>query len=112
GPAVSYVQFDPLASLWESRYGQVLSAKLILVLLLLGLGAYNRYRLTQSVLQQRSDARQALRRVVRLEYVLVVLILAVAALWRFTPAPRALAQPVQIGRAVVEGQRRGESGQM
>ncbi|RSE60618.1 copper resistance protein CopC [Alcaligenes faecalis] len=94
GAALIYVQFDQLASLWESRYGQVLSAKLILVLLLLGLGAYNRYRLTQAVLQQRSDARQALRRVVRLEYVLVVLILAVAALWRFTPPPRALAQLV------------------
>ncbi|EKU31636.1 MULTISPECIES: copper resistance CopC/CopD family protein [Alcaligenes] len=94
GAALIYVQFGQLASLWESRYGQVLSAKLILVLLLLGLGAYNRYRLTQAVLQQRSDARQALRRVVRLEYVLAVLILAVAALWRFTPPPRALAQLV------------------
>jgi len=94
GAALIYVQFDQLASLWESRYGQVLSAKLILVLLLLALGAYNRYRLTQAVLQQRSNARQALRRVVRLEYVLVVLILAVAALWRFTPPPRALAQLV------------------
>lgn len=94
GAALIYVQFDQLASLWKSRYGQVLSAKLILVLLLLGLGAYNRYRLTQAVLQQRSDARQALRRVVRLEYVLVVLILAMAALWRFTPPPRALAQLV------------------
>ena len=92
GAALIYVQFDQLASLWESRYGQVLSAKLILVLLLLGLGAYNRYRLTQAVLQKRSDARQALRRVVRLEYMLAVLILAVAALWRFTPPPRALAQ--------------------
>ncbi|AYN20703.1 copper resistance CopC/CopD family protein [Alcaligenes aquatilis] len=94
GAGLIYVQFDQLASLWESRYGQVLSAKLILVLLLLALGAYNRYRLTQAVLQQRSNARQALRRVVRLEYVLVVLILAVAALWRFTPPPRALAQLV------------------
>lgn len=94
GAALIYVQFGQLASLWESRYGQVLSAKLILVLLLLGLGAYNRYRLTQAVLQQRSDARQALRRIVRLEYVLAVLILAVAALWRFTPPPRALAQLV------------------
>ena len=94
GATLIYVQFDQFASLWESRYGQVLSAKLILVLLLLGLGAYNRYRLTEAVLQQRSDARQTLQRVVRLEYVLVVLILAVTALWRFTPPPRALAQLV------------------
>ncbi|MCX5462987.1 copper resistance CopC/CopD family protein [Alcaligenes parafaecalis] len=92
GAALIYVQFDQLSSLWESAYGQVLGIKLILVALLLGLGAYNRYRLTQAVLQQDSHARQAMRRVIRLEYLLVVLILAVVALWRFTPPPRALAQ--------------------
>lgn len=99
GVALIYVQFDQLASLWESRYGQVLIAKLVLVAFLLALGAYNRYRLSPAVMQKREGARYAQQRVIRLEYALAVLILAVVALWRFTPPPRSLAQWVAPGIA-------------
>ncbi|MGO3133372.1 MAG: copper resistance CopC/CopD family protein [Alcaligenes sp.] len=91
GAALIYVQFDQVSSLWQSAYGQVLSVKLLLVVLLLGLGAYNRHRLSQAVLNQQANARSRMLRVVKVEYLLVVLILAVLALWRFTPPPRALA---------------------
>ncbi len=91
GATLIYVQFDQLSSLWESAYGQILSIKLILVALLLGLGAYNRYHLTAAVLNQHSPARHTMSRTIKLEMVLVVLILALVALWRFTPPPRALA---------------------
>lgn len=92
GATLIYVQFDQVSSLWQSAYGQVLSVKLLLVTLLLGLGAYNRYRLSRAVLNQQSEARSRMLRIVKMEYLLVVLILAVLALWRFTPPPRALAQ--------------------
>lgn len=91
GSVLIYRQFDQPASLWTTAYGRVLLAKLGLLLVLLGLAAVNRYRLTAPVMQQRPAAAQALRRVIGVELLVAVCILGVAALWRFTPPPRALA---------------------
>lgn len=91
GSVLVYVQLDGMASLWQSAYGRVLLGKLALVALMLGLGAHNRYRLTSAVLRREIAPRLAMRRVIRIECLLALMILAVAALWRFTPPPRALA---------------------
>src|SRR5262249_26470963 len=40
-----FVQVDRVEALWTTRYGQVLSCKLVAVVALLGLAAANRYRL-------------------------------------------------------------------
>lgn len=88
GGVLIYLQFDTLSSLWLTAYGQVLAMKLALLIILLGVGAYNRYALTSAVLREESAARRAMRRLVYLECVLAFAILAVVALWRFTPPPR------------------------
>lgn len=91
GGGLVYLQFDALSSLWLTAYGRVLALKLALVAVLVGLGAYNRYRLTDAVLRAQSGACHAMRRVIQVECLLAFAILAVVALWRFTPPPRALA---------------------
>jgi len=90
GGVLIYVQFDTPSSLWLTAYGQVLGLKLFLAAALMGLGAYNRYRLTRAVLSAQPLARRAMRRVIYVECMVAVVILAVVALWRFTPPPRAL----------------------
>lgn len=92
GGVLALLQLDHAASLWSTPYGQVLLAKLGLVTVLLALGALNRYRLTDGVLHGDRSKRDKMRRIIRVEIVIAVLILAVVALWRFTPPPRSLAQ--------------------
>jgi copper transport protein len=90
GASLALMQVDKPASLWRTAYGLVLCAKLALVLILLGLAAINRYRLTDAALAGAEQPRRKLRRMIRIEALLVLAILAVVALWRFTPPPRAL----------------------
>jgi copper transport protein len=90
GGVLVYLQFDTPSSIWQTAYGRVLAIKLCFVAALLGLGAYNRYRLTPAVLGARPVAQRAMRRIIYVEFVLSVVVLAVVALWRFTPPPRAL----------------------
>jgi copper transport protein len=71
----------------------VLAAKLVLVALLVGLGAINRFRLVPRLSLQ-APARRWLATSIGCELVLAVAILALVALWRFTPPPRALAAVV------------------
>lgn len=89
GGILIYLQFDAPAALWQTGYGRVLAAKLALVAVLLVLGAWNRYRLTDPFLRGDSGARHRLQRVIALEFVLAIAILGVVSLWRFTPPPRA-----------------------
>jgi copper transport protein len=90
GGVLIYVQFDTSSSLWLTAYGRVLAVKLLLVAALLGLGAYNRYRLTRAVLGSQLPAQRAMRRIISVECMVAIVILTVVALWRFTPPPRAL----------------------
>jgi copper transport protein len=66
----------------------VLSVKIALVLVLLALGALNRYAL---VPQLAMTGTRRLATVIAAEFVLAVAILGLVGLWRFTPPPRALA---------------------
>ncbi|MFT0548602.1 copper resistance CopC/CopD family protein [Allopusillimonas ginsengisoli] len=95
GGVLIYLQFDTPSSLWLTAYGQVLILKLVLLAVLLALGAYNRYYLTSAVLRAELAPRLVMRRLIFVECVLAVSMLAVVAVWRFTPPPRALsATPV------------------
>ncbi len=93
GVTLALLQLDGLQSLWRTGYGRILSAKLVLVLLLLALAAVNRYRLTARVRLGDARARQAMRRLIKAELLLVLMVLALVATWRFTPPPRALVLP-------------------
>jgi copper transport protein len=100
GATLAVLQLDAIASLWTTNYGRILSAKLILVLLLLAVAAVNRHVLTAGVQRNDARARRWMRRLICLELALVVLVLALATTWRFTPPPRALAavhtEPISI----------------
>src|SRR5699024_4457219 len=62
----------------------------------MGLGAFNRYRLTARVVRGDTGYQVRMRRVIMLEVMVVVLVLALVALWRFTPPPRNLAPALPV----------------
>ncbi len=78
----------------------ILSAKLAAVVLLLVLGALNRYALTPPAIAGDTATAVRMRTSVQAELVIVVLIFGLVAGWRFTPPPRTLqlvaAAPVQV----------------
>ncbi|MGB6242350.1 MAG: CopD family protein [Castellaniella sp.] len=90
GVLLTVLQLERVTDLWRTDYGRVLSVKLCLVGLLFCLAAYNRWRLTEPALSGQGTARHHLRRVIGAEIALVVMILAVVSVWRFTPPPRSL----------------------
>ncbi|WID94851.1 copper resistance protein CopC [Bosea vestrisii] len=100
GAVLAIVQVERPQALLETAYGNVLLAKLGLVAILLGLASFNRYRLTAKAASGQIAGSRQLRRVVAAEVVVVLVILGTAALWRFTPPPRALtaaaAQPASV----------------
>jgi copper transport protein len=90
GIILALLQLSGWSSLWTTDYGRILSAKLILVAVLLAVAAVNRYTLTSGVLKGETDARLWMKRLIVAELALVILVLALATTWRFTPPPRAL----------------------
>ncbi|MFV0332979.1 MAG: CopD family protein [Tropicimonas sp.] len=90
GAVMTGVQAGSPEALIASGYGQVLGTKLALVAGLLMLAALNRLRLTPALAGGRPGAGAAMARSIRAEIVLAVLILALAAMFRLTPPPRAL----------------------
>ncbi|QHO77069.1 copper-binding protein [Bradyrhizobium sp. CCBAU 051011] len=93
GLVLSVVQLGSVGALIETQYGIILSIKLALVILLLGLAALNRFLFTPAVVADYENTRPLLRSIL-IECVLAVCILAVVAGWRFTPPPRATVAPV------------------
>ena len=93
GLVLSVIQLGSVRALIDTQYGIILSIKLALVILLLGLAALNRFLLTAKVTADYENTRPLLRSML-MECVLVVGILAVVAGWRFTPPPRASVAPV------------------
>jgi copper transport protein len=100
GVILAIVQIERPALLVSTAYGRVFLVKLALVVLLLLLAAFNRWRLTGPA---EAGAPSAIRRLVgaiAIEGVLAVAVLAAVATWRFTPPPRAIeaaaAQPASV----------------
>ena len=92
GVLLAFVQVQSLHALWTTAYGQILLIKLALLLALFLLAIVNRFRLTEPA--ERGDTKAVLQlcRAIRFELILVLAIFSVAAVWRFTPPPRALAE--------------------
>lgn len=93
GLTLAIVQLQSPGALIETKYGIILSIKIALVVVLLGLAALNRFRLTPALASDPLEARPLLRSILA-ECVVVAAILAVVAGWRFTPPPRTLAAAV------------------
>lgn len=99
GLTLATVQLDGFGALIDTRYGNILAAKLALVLLLLVLAALNRLVFTPAIVRDVSRAGPLLRSIVA-ECVLAGAILALAAGWRFTPPPRVLALSADVPLAI------------
>ena len=76
--------------LWSSGYGRFVMLKLGLVALLLGLAAFNKWRLTPRLLAGNAAAVSGLRRSLRLELLLAALIVGVTAAMTTIGGPPAL----------------------
>jgi copper transport protein len=96
GLLLAFVQVRAFDALWTTAYGSVLLVKLALLAPLFVLAAVNRLWLTKPAQGGDACATARLRRSIGLELVLVVLIFAIAGLWRFTPPPRALAEAAAV----------------
>ena len=94
GLALAIVQMESFRALVETKYGIILSIKLTLVVVLLGLAALNRFRLTPALAFDHLNTRPLIQSIL-IECIVVAGILAVVAGWRFTPPPRAIAAAVQ-----------------
>ncbi len=101
GGVLAFIQMGPPSASWITPYGMILAAKLGLLIALFGLALWNRFRLTQPALLGDSRARAQLRKSVLCEIVLVLVIFALAAGWRFTPPPRAIAA-AEVAQAALE----------
>ncbi len=88
------VQLGRIDALWDTDYGRVLACKLAAVGVLLMLAAANRYWLAP----KSHRAVRPLATSILLELGIALAILALVALWRFTPPPRTLlaAMPISI----------------
>ena len=91
GVALAVIQVEKPGALISTAYGKVLLVKLALLAPLFLLAAVNRWFLTGPAERGEAKAVRHLVRAIAVETMLVIAILAVAATWRFTPPPRALA---------------------
>lgn len=91
GLVLAVVQVEHPAALVDTAYGRVLLAKLALVAVAFMLAGINRWRLTSRVRAEQSVAARTMARVILVELAVLVVVFGTAALWRFTPPPRALA---------------------
>jgi copper transport protein len=113
GTLQTILHLSAVSQLWETGFGRAVLAKVGLLLLLMGLGAYNRQR-SRPRLQRLADeggapgaAGTALRRALRAEVALVVIVLGVtAALVSYAPPATTAAGPhsatAELGPARVE----------
>lgn len=91
GIALAVIQVEEPRALLDTAYGKLFLAKLALVSILLLVAAVNRWRLTAPAATGEPRAIRSLARSIAVETLVVLMIFAVAAGWRFTPPPRAIA---------------------
>lgn len=91
GIALAVIQVERPAALFSTAYGNVLVVKLALLCLLFVLAGFNRWALTRPALEGGDRAVRFMTRSIIAETLIVLTIFGVAAVWRFTPPPRALA---------------------
>ena len=95
GVVLAIVQLRTIDALWTTDYGSILFRKLVLVTLLIGLAAVNRYALTPRIAEGDRIAARRLTYAILLELLIVFIVLGLVATWRFTPPPRALLAAAQ-----------------
>ena len=91
GIALAVIQVQTPTALVDTAYGRLLLIKLGLLVFLFTLAAVNRWRLTALAEAGATEVQRRLSRSIGVEMLIVLAIFGVAAGWRFTPPPRALA---------------------
>jgi copper transport protein len=85
GTVQAVLQMETLADLWQTGYGRALSAKIVLFLLLIGVGASNRRKVIPALVERKQSGLapgapgRLIRRNLRLEVMLAVVVLAATA---------------------------------
>ena len=87
GAVLGWMLLGGLQPLLTTAYGQILSVKLLLVVILLGFAAWNKWRLVPAFERGDATARAPLRRSIRGEMLLVLTILLATALLTTTSSP-------------------------
>lgn len=95
GVTLAAIQLGPPGEAWLTPYTYLFAAKLILLFILFVVAGWNRWYLTAKVMSGDDAATRHLGRAIALEIVLIMVIVCVAAGWRFTPPPRTLAVQLQ-----------------
>ncbi|MER9181071.1 copper resistance CopC/CopD family protein [Mesorhizobium sp. M0482] len=91
GIVLAVIQVQTPSALVHTAYGRLLLLKLVLLVLLFTLAAVNRFKLTAPAEAGETEVQRRLARSIAIEVLIVLAIFGVAAGWRFTPPPRALA---------------------
>lgn len=91
GIVLAIIQVQTPSALVGTAYGRLLLVKLALLVFLFTLAAVNRWKLTASAEAGATEVQRRLTRSIAVEMLIVLAIFGVAAGWRFTPPPRALA---------------------
>ncbi|MES0064739.1 copper resistance CopC/CopD family protein [Mesorhizobium sp. M0074] len=91
GIVLAVIQVQTPSALVHTAYGRLLLLKLVLLVFLFTLAAVNRFKLTAPAEAGETEVQRRLARSIAIELLIVVAIFGVAAGWRFTPPPRALA---------------------
>jgi copper transport protein len=103
GVLLSALRLGSFFNLLSTDYGLVLTAKVSLVLALLALAGYNRFRLTPRFVSAPNDTSRAFTGSICVELLIVGAILGVLGLWRFIPPPIGAAQLEQPTVAYIKG---------
>ncbi|MER8392130.1 copper resistance CopC/CopD family protein [Mesorhizobium sp. M0045] len=91
GIVLAVIQVQTPSALVHTAYGRLLLLKLVLLVFLFTLAAVNRFKLTAPAEAGETEVQRRLARSIFIELLIVLAIFGVAAGWRFTPPPRALA---------------------
>ena len=90
GVVIAFVQVESPSKLLGNDYGTGLIRKLVLVAIILGLAAYNKFVLTPALEKGDATASHRIRRTIRIEIGIYVLILGAAMSLTLTTPPRAI----------------------
>ena len=92
GVAVSWIQLRSIAGLFSTDYGYRLIVKIALVLLVLAMAAFNKFKLTPALDRDTTGAAARMARSIRFESAVMLLIVVAAASLTLVTPPRALAR--------------------
>jgi copper transport protein len=99
GLVISWVQVESPANLLGNEYGESLLRKLAIVAIVLGIAAYNKFALTPALARGEAAAGARIRRSIRIEYALYVLVVGAAMSLTLPTPPRAMV--AQAGSAMM-----------